>query len=203
VDPARLEVFAKELERNLDNLTREIYNLAGEEFTIASPKQLAQILFEKLKLPALRRTKTGYSTDADVLSELALGHALPAKILEHRSLAKLKGTYADTLPGLVNPETGRIHTTFNQLVASTGRLVVAGPEPHEHPDPHGSWAGGSVPPSSRPRGWTFVAADYSQIELRILAHMSAEPAIIESFRRGEEHPPAHGLGGLQGGRRAR
>src|SRR5207245_3523758 len=87
VDPARREAFAKELERDLDNLTREIYALAGEEFTIASPKQLAQILFEKLKLPILRRTKTGPSTDADVLSELALGHALPGKILEHRSLA--------------------------------------------------------------------------------------------------------------------
>src|SRR5438093_432272 len=127
VDPGRLEAFAKELERDLDNLTREIYQLAGGEFTIASPKQLAQILFEKLKLPPVRRTKTGYSTDADVLSELALGHPLPAKILEHRSLAKLKGTYADTLPGLVNPRTGRIHTTFNQLVAATGRLSSQDP----------------------------------------------------------------------------
>ncbi|OLB50266.1 MAG: hypothetical protein AUH99_09865, partial [Candidatus Rokubacteria bacterium 13_2_20CM_2_70_11] len=106
VDPARLEAFAKELERSLDNLTRDIWALAGEEFTIASPKQLAHILFEKLGLPAIRRTKTGYSTDADVLTELALGHALPAKILEHRMLAKLKGTYADTLPALVNPRTG-------------------------------------------------------------------------------------------------
>src|SRR5439155_14352599 len=102
VDPARLEAFAKELERDLDNLTREIYQLAREEFTIASPKQLAHVLFEKLKLPPIRRTKTGYATDADVLTELALGHPLPAKILEHRSLAKLKGTYADTLPGLIN-----------------------------------------------------------------------------------------------------
>src|SRR3970282_2449722 len=91
VGRGRLEAFAKELERDLDTLTREIYRLAGEEFTIASPKQLAQILFEKLKLPAVRRTKTGYSTDADVLTELALGHPLPAKILEHRSLAKLQG----------------------------------------------------------------------------------------------------------------
>src|SRR6266849_5036363 len=112
VDPGRLEAFAKELERDLDNLTREIYQLAGAEFTIASPKQLAQILFEKLKLPPIRRTKTGYSTDADVLTELAVGHPLPAKILEHRSLAKLKGTYADTLPGLINQRTGRIHTTL-------------------------------------------------------------------------------------------
>src|SRR5262249_62278615 len=127
VDPSRLEGFAKELERGLDTLTDEIYKLAGEEFTIASPKQLSQILFEKLKLPVLRRTKTGPSTDADVLTELALGHALPGKILEHRSLAKLKGTYADTLPALVNPKTGRIHTTFNQLVAATGRLSSQDP----------------------------------------------------------------------------
>jgi len=185
VDPGRLEAFAKELERNLDNLTREIYNLAGEEFTIASPKQLAQILFEKLKLPALRRTKTGYSTDADVLSELALGHALPAKILEHRSLAKLKGTYADTLPGLVNPETGRIHTTFNQMVASTGRL--SSQDPNLMNIPIRTELGRRIRAAFIPaEGWQFVAADYSQIELRILAHMSAEPAIIESFRRGED-----------------
>jgi DNA polymerase-1 len=185
VDPTRLEAFAKELERDLDNLTRAIYALAGEEFSIASPKQLAQILFEKLKLPALRRTKTGYSTDADVLSELALGHALPGKVLEHRSLAKLKGTYADTLPGLVNPATGRIHTTFNQLVAATGRL--SSQDPNLMNIPIRSELGRRIRAAFIPRdGWTFVAADYSQIELRILAHMSAEPAIIESFRRGED-----------------
>src|SRR5437667_162748 len=185
VDPGRLEAFAKELERDLDNLTREIYQLAGGEFTIASPKQLAQILFEKLKLPPIRRTKTGYSTDADVLTELALGHPLPAKILEHRSLAKLKGTYADTLPGLVNPATGRIHTTFNQLVASTGRL--SSQDPNLMNIPIRTELGRRIRAAFIPaQGWTFVAADYSQIELRILAHMSAEPAIIESFRRGED-----------------
>ncbi|HEV8585190.1 MAG TPA: DNA polymerase I [Methylomirabilota bacterium] len=185
VDPARLEAFAKELERDLDNLTREIYNLAGEEFTIASPKQLAQILFEKLKLPVLRRTKTGPSTDADVLTELGLRHALPAKILEHRSLSKLKGTYADTLPGLVNAATGRIHTTFNQLVAATGRL--SSQDPNLMNIPIRTELGRRIRAAFIPQdGWVFVAADYSQIELRILAHMSAEPAIIESFRRGED-----------------
>jgi len=122
VDVERLEGFAKELERSLDLLTREIHQMAGEPFTIGSPKQLAHVLFEKLKLPASRRTKTGYSTDADVLTELAIGHELPAKILEYRTLSKLKSTYADALPGLINPVTGRIHTRFNQLVASTGRL---------------------------------------------------------------------------------
>jgi DNA polymerase I len=185
VDPGRLEAFAKELERDLDNLTREIYSLAGEEFTIASPKQLAHILFEKLKLPALRRTKTGYSTDADVLTELGLGHPLPARILEHRSLSKLKGTYADTLPGLINPETGRIHTTFNQLVAATGRL--SSQDPNLMNIPIRTELGRRIRAAFIPaEGWQFVAADYSQIELRILAHMSAEPAIIESFRRGED-----------------
>jgi len=185
VDPARLEAFAKELERDLDNLTREIYELAGGEFTIASPKQLAQVLFEKLKLPPIRRTKTGYSTDADVLTELALGNPLPAKILEHRSLAKLKGTYADTLPGLINPRTGRIHTTFNQLVAATGRL--SSQDPNLMNIPIRTELGRRIRQAFIPEeGWRFVAADYSQIELRILAHLSEEPAIIESFGRGED-----------------
>jgi DNA polymerase-1 len=185
VDPARLEAFAKELERSLDNLTREIWLLAGEEFTIASPKQLAHILFEKLGLPGMRRTKTGYSTDADVLTELALGHPLPAKILEHRTLAKLKGTYADTLPALVNPRTGRIHTTFNQLVATTGRL--SSQDPNLMNIPIRTELGRRIRAAFIPEtGWRFVAADYSQIELRILAHLSGDPAIIEAFRRGED-----------------
>jgi DNA polymerase-1 len=185
VDPPRLEAFAKELERSLDNLTRDIYTLAGEEFTIASPKQLAHILFEKLKLPAIRRTKTGYSTDADVLTELGLRHELPAKILEHRSLAKLKGTYADTLPRLVNPRTGRIHTTFNQLVAATGRL--SSQDPNLMNIPIRTELGRRIRAAFIPEdGWTFVAADYSQIELRILAHLSDDPSIKESFRRGED-----------------
>ncbi|MBI4637804.1 MAG: DNA polymerase I, partial [Candidatus Rokubacteria bacterium] len=185
VEPRRLEDFAKELERDLDNLTREIWALAGGPFTIASPKQLAHILFEQLGLPVLRRTKTGYSTDADVLTELALGHPLPAKILEHRTLAKLKGTYADTLPGLINPGTGRIHTTFNQLVAATGRL--SSQDPNLMNIPIRTELGRRIRAAFVPEeGWRFVAADYSQIELRILAHLSGEEAIIEAFRRGED-----------------
>jgi DNA polymerase-1 len=185
VDPGRLEDFAKELERSIDTLTREIHELAGEPFTIASPKQLAHVLFEKLRLPALRKTKTGYSTDADVLNELALGHPLPAKILEHRVLSKLKGTYADALPLLVNPATGRIHTTFNQLVAATGRL--SSQDPNLMNIPIRTELGRRIRAAFIPEdGWRFVAADYSQIELRILAHMSGEPAIIESFARGED-----------------
>ncbi len=185
VEPARLEAFAKELERQLDTLQREVWNLAGQEFNIGSPKQLAQVLFEKLKLPVLRRTKTGPSTDADVLSELAAGHELPAKVLEHRSLAKLKGTYADTLPGLINPGTGRIHTTFNQLVAATGRL--SSQDPNLMNIPIRTELGRRIRAAFIPEeGWQFVAADYSQIELRILAHLSEEPAIIEAFERGED-----------------
>ncbi|HEV2056604.1 MAG TPA: DNA polymerase [Methylomirabilota bacterium] len=122
VDPIRLADFSKELDLALERLTREIYAIAGEEFNIGSPKQMARILFDKLKLPPLKKTKTGYSTDADVLEQLALGHGLPAKIIEHRTLAKLKSTYADALPLLINPGTGRIHTSFNQLVTATGRL---------------------------------------------------------------------------------
>jgi DNA polymerase-1 len=185
VEPARLEAFAKELERSLDNLTREIHALAGETFTIASPKQLAHVLFEKLKLPAVRRTKTGYSTDADVLTELAAGHPLPGKVLEHRTLSKLKGTYADALPLLVNPATGRIHTTFNQLVAATGRL--SSQDPNLMNIPIRTELGRRIRQAFVPEeGWRFVAADYSQIELRILAHLSGEPALIESFQRGED-----------------
>jgi DNA polymerase I len=185
VDHARLEAFAKELERSLDNLTREIYALAGGPFTIASPKQLGQVLFEKLALPAIRKTKTGYSTDADVLTELAARHELPAKILEHRALSKLKGTYADALPLLINPATGRIHTTFNQLVAATGRL--SSQDPNLMNIPIRTELGRRIRAAFIPEeGWRFVAADYSQIELRILAHLSGEEAIIEAFRRGED-----------------
>jgi DNA polymerase-1 len=185
VDPARLEAFAKELERQLEHLTREIWAMAGEEFNIGSPKQLAHVLFEKLKLPVARRTKTGYSTDERVLTELAAGHPLPAKVLEHRSLAKLKGTYADALPALIDPRTGRIHTTFNQLVAATGRL--SSQDPNLMNIPIRTELGRRIRAAFIPEeGWRFVAADYSQIELRILAHLSEEPAIIEAFRRGED-----------------
>jgi DNA polymerase-1 len=185
VDVERLEAFAKELERDLDGLTREIYRLAGEEFTIGSTKQLRHILFEKLKLPTHRRTKTGYSTDVDVLTELAVGHELPAKIIEYRNLAKLKSTYADALPALINPRTGRIHTTFNQLVAATGRLSSS--DPNLQNIPIRTELGRRIRAAFIPEeSWRFVAADYSQIELRILAHCSGEESIIEAFRRNED-----------------
>jgi DNA polymerase I len=185
VAPERLALFAKELERQLDALLAEIHALAGEPVNPNSPKQLAVILFEKLKLPPIRRTKTGYSTDVDVLEELALGHTLPAKLLEYRQLAKLKGTYADALPTLVHPRTGRIHASFNQLVAATGRLSSSNPNLQNIPI-RGE-LGRRIRQAFVPApGWRFVAADYSQIELRILAHFSGEEALRDAFRRDED-----------------
>jgi DNA polymerase-1 len=181
----RLDVLARELERQLDSLLREIRELAGEDVNPNSPRQLAVVLFEKLKLPPVKRTKTGYSTDVDVLEELALGHPLPQKILEYRQLAKLKGTYADALPGLVHPRTGRIHTTFNQLVAATGRL--SSQNPNLMNIPVRNELGMRIRRAFIPEeGWTFLAADYSQIELRIFAHLSGEEALLEAFRRNED-----------------
>jgi DNA polymerase-1 len=185
VDPVRLGEFSRELEVHLERTTREIFTLAGEEFNIGSPKQLAHILFEKLKLPPVRRTKTGYSTDADVLEQLAIGHELPARIVEHRTLAKLKSTYADSLPTLINATTGRIHTSFNQLVAATGRLSSSNPNAQNIPVR--TELGRRIRAAFVPEpGWQFLAADYSQIELRILAHVSGEESLIEAFRRGED-----------------
>jgi DNA polymerase-1 len=185
VDHVRLAEFSRELEVHIDRTTREIYGLAGEEFNIGSPKQLAYILFEKLKLPPVKRTKTGYSTDAAVLEQLALGHELPARIIEHRTLTKLKSTYADALPTLVNPVTGRIHTSFNQLVAATGRLSSSAPNLQNIPVR--TELGRRIRAAFVPeKGWRFLAADYSQIELRILAHVSGEESLLEAFRRGED-----------------
>ena len=185
VDPERLAALTKELDTQLDALFREIHQLAGEPVNPNSPKQLATVLFEKLKLPPLKRTKTGYSTDVDVLEELALGHPLPRKILEYRQLAKLKGTYADALPGLIHPRTGRIHTSFNQLVAATGRLSSSNPNLQNIPIR--SELGRRIRQAFIPEeGWRFVAADYSQIELRILAHFTEEPALVEAFLAGAD-----------------
>jgi len=185
VDPARLAEFSKELDLTIERLTREIYALAGEELNIGSPKQMARILFEKLKLPPVKKTKTGYSTDADVLEQLALGHELPAKIIEYRTLTKLKSTYADSLPALINPSTERIHTSFNQLVAATGRLSSSNPNVQNIPirTELGRRIRAAFVPDP---GHRFVAADYSQIELRILAHVSGEESLTAAFRAGED-----------------
>ena len=162
-----------------------IYALAGERFLISSPKQLQQLLFEKLKLPAMKKTKTGYSTDEDVLEQLASQHELPLQILAHRRLAKLKNTYVDALPPLVNPRTGRIHPTFHQLGAATGRLSATHPNVQNIPirSPEGVRIREAFVPAE---GCRLLSADYSQVELRILAHYSGDESLIEAFRRGED-----------------
>jgi DNA polymerase I len=167
-------------------LRSEIFQLAGREFNIDSPKQLQQVLFDELGLPRLKKTKTGSSTDQEVLEQLAPKHPLPAKILEHRGLTKLKGTYLDALPALVNPETGRIHTSFNQVVASTGRLSSS--EPNLQNIPIRTEEGRRVRQAFIPRseGWQLLCADYSQIELRVLAHFSGDLVLQEAFRKGED-----------------
>ncbi len=163
----------------------EIHRLAGATFNIASPKQLAEILFVKLGLPIVRRTKTGPSTDADVLEELAALHDVPAKIVEYRMLTKLKGTYIDALPALVNPKTGRLHTTFNQAVAATGRLSSS--DPNLQNIPIRTDVGRRIREAFiADPGHRIVSADYSQIELRILAHFSRDPAFVDAFTTGQD-----------------
>jgi DNA polymerase-1 len=160
-----------------------IFALAGEPFNIGSPKQLQQVLFEKLALPPTKKTKTGFSTDESVLEELALAYELPAEILAYRRLAKLKSTYVDALPGLVNPETGRIHGRFNQTVAATGRLSSSNPNLQNIPvrTPEGQEIRRAFIPAE---GRLLLSADYSQIELRILAHVSGDAGLVQAFREG-------------------
>jgi DNA polymerase-1 len=182
IDGAFFRIMGERLARELDLIQQEIWKIAGEEFNINSTPQLRTILFEKLELPVVRKTKTGASTDASVLEELAeLGHALPQRILEYRQIDKLKGTYVDALPLQVNPQTGRIHTSFSQTVAATGRLSSNNPNLQNIPirtDQGAEIRKGFVPEP----GNLFVSADYSQIELRILAHFSGDPAFVEAFR---------------------
>lgn len=179
-----LEVFdalRAEIEARLGTLGREIVELAGESFNINSPKQLQDILFEKLGLQPRRKTKTGYSTDVDVLEELAFEHPLPGKVLEYRTLEKLRGTYVDALPRMINPETGRVHTSFNQAVAATGRLSSSDPNLQNIPvrtEIGRRIRAGFVPGS---RDMRLISADYSQIELRILAHLSGDENLRQAF----------------------
>lgn len=168
----------------IERLTGQIYADAGRTFNIDSPKQLATVLFTDLKLPILKKTQTGASTDQEVLAELAQLHPLPAKIIERRHLIKLKGTYLDALPELVHPRTGRIHAMFHQTVASTGRLSSS--EPNLQNIPIRTPEGRQVRRAFRPGrpDWMLVCADYSQIELRILAHFSRDDALLDAFRQG-------------------
>jgi DNA polymerase I len=163
---------------------REIYEIAGMEFNINSNLQLREILFDKLQLPVLKRTSTGPSTDATVLQELAeQGHQLPERLMEYRELSKLESTYLDTLPALVHPETRRLHTSFNQTVATTGRLSSS--DPNLQNIPIRRELGRDIRRGFIPRsGWKLIAADYSQIELRLLAHLSDDAAFVNAFRAG-------------------
>ena len=167
-----------------ERVEREIYAEAGEEFNINSNPQLRTILFEKLKLPSRKRTATGPSTDASVLQELAdEGYLIPQLLMEYRELFKLEGTYLDALPALVDPRTGRLHTSFNQTVASTGRLSSS--DPNLQNIPIRRELGRDIRRGFVPRkGWRLLAADYSQIELRLLAHMSHDPAFVGAFQAG-------------------
>jgi len=185
LDSDRLREIGLEVGKQLAALETEIHAQAGLTFNINSPKQLADVLFGKLSLPIVRKTKTGPSTDADTLEELAALHPVPAKIVDWRALAKLKGTYIDALPALVNPATGRLHTSFNQAVAATGRLSSSNPNLQNIPIR--SEVGRRIRQAfvAKP-GHVLVSADYSQIELRILAHFSQDPAFLDAFRTGED-----------------
>src|SRR5207245_3508124 len=185
LDIDRLREIGSEVGTQLAALEKEIHTLAGTPFNINSPKQLADVLFGKLSLPVVRKTKTGPSTDADTLEELAALHPVPAKIVEYRGLSKLKGTYIDALPALVNPRTGRLHTSFNQAVAATGRLSSS--EPNLQNIPIRTEEGRRIRAAFvAPPGHRLISADYSQIELRVLAHLSGDPALIEAFTRGDD-----------------
>ena len=183
LDPAELAQQSAEITARLEELEAEIKHHAGDdEFNVRSTKQLREVLFEKLKLPVVKRTKTGPSTDVEVLEKLAPKHPLPALVQEHRGLNKLQGTYVDALPKLVHPDTGRIHCNFNQVVTATGRLSSSDPNLQNIParTPEGRRVRRAFVPGED--GWVLLAADYSQIELRLLAHYSQDEALLEAFR---------------------
>jgi DNA polymerase I len=184
IDRALFRRLSDELGVDLRRLEAEIARVSGTDLNLNSPRQLATVLFEKHQLPVLKKTKTGPSTDADVLEQLAaMGHELPRLILEYRELQKLKSTYLDTLPERINRQTGRIHTNFNQAGAATGRLSSA--EPNLQNIPIRTPRGEAIRAGFVPRaGWVFLVADYSQIELRIMAHLSGDQAFIDAFRQG-------------------
>jgi len=186
IDPGVLAALSADYTARLVTLEQDIHTLAGHEFAINSPLQVRRVLFDELGLPVIKRTKTGPSTDAEVLEELAPRHPLPAKLLEHRKYAKLKSTYVDALPVLIHPVTGRVHTSFNQTVTATGRLSSS--DPNLQNIPVRTMEGQQIRAAFRPRepGWRFIAADYSQIELRILAHLAEDAAMRAAFAAGED-----------------
>ncbi|MSP24505.1 MAG: DNA polymerase I [Myxococcales bacterium] len=185
MDRAPLAVLAVELERDLAALVVQAHGAAGREFNLGSPRQLETILFDELGLRPTKKTKTGRSTDAEALEALEDAHALPGIALAHRSLAKLKGTYVDTLPQLLHSETGRIHTHWEQAVAATGRISSRDPNLQNIPvrSPHGKRIREAF---VAPKGSLILSADYSQIELRVLAHLSEDPVLVGAFERAED-----------------
>ncbi|MCC5941862.1 MAG: DNA polymerase I, partial [Balneolaceae bacterium] len=186
IDKKMLGQFSKELTENLIALEEQIFEITEEEFNLNSPQQLGHILFEKMKLPAGKKTKTGqYSTSEDVLSKLAGEYEVPSLILDYRSLSKLRSTYVDALPKLINPETGRIHTDYNQTVAATGRLSSSNPNLQNIPirTARGREIRKAFVPAE---GYKILAADYSQVELRVIASISGDENMMEAFRNGED-----------------
>jgi DNA polymerase-1 len=187
IDGNELARLSQIMERDIAALTAEIHNLAGKPFNISSPQQLGRVLFEDLKLPAPVKYGKGkvISTAADVLDELAADHEIVRKVLEYRQLTKLKGTYVDALPALIDRRTGRLHTSFNQTGAATGRLSSSNPNLQNIPIR--TELGREIRAAFIPReGWKLLVADYSQIELRLLAHFSEDPLLVEAFRNGED-----------------
>ena len=185
VDVPVLNGISDKMQTQLATLEREIFALAGGEFAIGSVKQLQEVLFDKLKLPATKKTKTGYSTGADVLEELAPDYPIVALVMQHREIAKLKSTYADAMPLLVRRDTGRIHTSLNQTVAATGRLSSSNPNLQNIPIR--TAVGREIRRAFiAPPGQVLVSADYSQIELRLFAHVSHDPELVAAFGSGED-----------------
>jgi len=185
VDEACLSDLAEEFEERLKLLEKEIYALAGHEFNINSPQQLGTVLFEELELPHGRKTKTGYSTDMKVLEKLAAKHDLPACIIKYRTLTKLLTTYVEKLSLLTDPHSKRIHTSFNQAVTATGRLSSSNPNLQNIPirGEEGNRIREAFVPAA---GKIFLSADYSQIDLRVLAHYSQDPALLQAFKNGDD-----------------
>lgn len=182
INQERLQELSKELDRELATIESRIYSIAGEVFNINSPQQLRRILFEKLGLKPSKKTKTGYSTGIDVLEELAKTHDLPQEILNYRTFYKLKTTYVDALPKLIDKNTGRIHTSFNQTVTATGRLSSSEPNLQNIPV-RGEWGTKIREVFIADKGHVLISADYSQVELRILAHMSNDEGLVDAFKK--------------------
>ncbi|MBT7461506.1 MAG: DNA polymerase I [Waddliaceae bacterium] len=186
VDVEKLGSMSKSLVAKIQELEKIVFELAGETFTINSPKQLSAILFEKLGIPPQKKTATGYSTNADVLEKLSIEYPIAAKVLEYRALEKLRSTYVDALPNDVNEKTHRVHCTFNQSVTATGRLSCKNPNLQNIPVR--KEIGREIREAFRPENssWQFLAADYSQIELRLLAHLSEDPTLVKAFNNGDD-----------------